>query len=71
MSTVYVVEIVPTKESKSAYILGVYSSYELAKQAGSTETTSKHASWWTQYRITKTQINNPRDIEAFESTLGG
>ena len=48
---VYIVKIIPTKESKTTYILGVYSSRELALKDAELEIRQPDASWWTKYAI--------------------
>lgn len=62
MKTAYVVEIVPVKESKSSFILGVYTSLQWAKQAAKEEIAKPDASWWTEYKITRVILDLPRPI---------
>ena len=58
---VFIVEIVPTKASKSSFIAGVYSSFKLAQQAAIEETTKSNAYWWTNYRILSCTLDDGFD----------
>jgi hypothetical protein len=54
---VYIVTIHPTKASKSSYLLGAYSSHELATNAAMAETSRPDASYWQLYSIADTVID--------------
>ena len=55
---VYLVTIVPTKSSKSSYILGVFKTEESARLAANAEINRPDPCWWTNFTIHKLEVKD-------------
>lgn len=57
----FIVTILPVKSSKDNYVLGVFSGFENATAAAKKEISKPDASWWIEYKITATHLDQPSE----------